>query len=186
MKNECNIIRDILPLYVEDMVSADTSAFVEEHLEKCAECRAELEEMKNPNSLERVCSSSNDNCEKEVLPLKTLKKKWYRHLGMIVIYFIPANLAVIATLFYLLLGILGSFGAINPAVWFFVALLIVSAVLMSKGKWWGSLGGVIVGLVLIYMSTQYTGQVIDIERPLGIVFLVYYLICGILLYRNKK
>ena len=57
---------------------------------------------------------------------------------------------------------------------------------MSKGKWWGSLGGVIVGLVLIYMSTQYTGQVIDIERPLGIVFLVYYLICGILLYRNKK
>ena len=90
MKNECNIIRDILPLYVEDMVSADTSAFVEEHLEKCAECRAELEEMKNPNSLERVCSSSNDNFEKEVLPLKTLKKKWYRHLGMIVIYFIPA------------------------------------------------------------------------------------------------
>ena len=46
MKNECNIIRDILPLYVEDMVSADTSAFVEEHLEKCAECRAELEDMK--------------------------------------------------------------------------------------------------------------------------------------------
>ena len=45
MKKECNIIKDILPLYVEDMVSADTSAFVEEHLEKCAECRAELEDM---------------------------------------------------------------------------------------------------------------------------------------------
>lgn len=75
---------------------------------------------------------------------------------------------------------------INPAVWFFVALLIVSAVFMSKGKWWGSLGGVIVGLMLIYMSTQYTGQVIDIERPLGIGFLAYYLICGILLYKNKK
>ena len=53
MKNECNIIRDILPLYVENMVSADTSAFVEEHLEKCAECRAELEDMKKSNGLEK-------------------------------------------------------------------------------------------------------------------------------------
>ena len=185
MRNECNIIRDILPLYVEDMVSTDTSAFVEGHLGKCAECCAELENLKKPNRLEQVCNSSNDNFE-DVLPLKTLKKKWYKHLGMIIIYFIPAVLAVIASLFYLLLGVLGAFGAIDPAVWFFVALLIVSAVFMSKGKWWGSLGGIIVGLVLIYMSAQYTGQVIDIERPLGIGFLVYYLICGILLYRKEK
>ena len=28
MKNECSIIRDILPLYVENMVSEDTSEFV--------------------------------------------------------------------------------------------------------------------------------------------------------------
>ena len=33
MKNECSIIRDILPLYVENMVSEDTSEFVKEHLE---------------------------------------------------------------------------------------------------------------------------------------------------------
>ncbi|MBQ2755397.1 MAG: zf-HC2 domain-containing protein, partial [Oscillospiraceae bacterium] len=46
MKNECSIVRDILPLYVEDMVSADTSAFVEEHLEKCAECREEWKNLK--------------------------------------------------------------------------------------------------------------------------------------------
>ena len=50
MRNECNIIRDILPLYAEDMVSADTSAFVEEHLDTCADCRAELEDMKTPNA----------------------------------------------------------------------------------------------------------------------------------------
>ena len=28
MKNECSIIRDILPLYVENIVSEDTSEFV--------------------------------------------------------------------------------------------------------------------------------------------------------------
>lgn len=46
MRNECNIIRDILPLYADKMVSADTESFVEEHLIGCAECRAELEKLK--------------------------------------------------------------------------------------------------------------------------------------------
>ena len=32
MKNECSIVQDILPLYVEEMVSDDTVSFVREHL----------------------------------------------------------------------------------------------------------------------------------------------------------
>ena len=32
MKNECSFVRDVLPLYFENMVSEDTAAFVEEHL----------------------------------------------------------------------------------------------------------------------------------------------------------
>lgn len=99
------------------------------------------------------------------------------------LYYLPA---VVSVIFYLILGFCSGVGSINPAVWLFIVLLVVSAIFMSKGKWWGSLGGIIVGLVLIYMSTQYTGQVIDIERPIGIAFIVYYLICGIMLYRNKK
>ena len=46
MRNECNIIRDILPLYIEDMVSADTAELVEEHLKNCVSCRIELQNMK--------------------------------------------------------------------------------------------------------------------------------------------
>ena len=41
MRNECNIIRDLLPLYIERMVSADTAEFVEEHLKDCELCRKE-------------------------------------------------------------------------------------------------------------------------------------------------
>ena len=48
MKNECSIIRDILPLYVENMVSEDTSEFVKEHLESCPACRAELSRYDEP------------------------------------------------------------------------------------------------------------------------------------------
>lgn len=75
MRNECNIIRDILPLYIEDMVSADTAAFVEEHLEKCAECRADLENSKKISQIEEVSLAEQD---KDILPLRTIKKKWQR------------------------------------------------------------------------------------------------------------
>lgn len=81
MKNECNIIRDILPLYIEDMVSADTSAFVKEHLERCAECRSELEDMKKSNGFEK--DNNALSLENEVMPLKAFKKKWYRKIALI-------------------------------------------------------------------------------------------------------
>lgn len=100
-----------------------------------------------------------------------------------ILYFIPAVLALI---FYGVLAFAGGLGAINPAVWFFVALLIISAILMSQNKWWGSILGIVVGITLIYMSTQYTGQPIDIEKPIGIVFCVYYLICGFSLFRKNN
>ena len=35
MKITCNIIEDLLPLYVDDMVSEDSRKLVEEHLKEC-------------------------------------------------------------------------------------------------------------------------------------------------------
>ena len=50
MKNECSIVLDLLPLYVEGMVSEDTAAFMEEHLEHCPACAAEHSAMKEGKS----------------------------------------------------------------------------------------------------------------------------------------
>ena len=50
-KINCNIIRDILPLYVDGVASEDTSALVEEHLTGCEACRQEAERMKAHLSL---------------------------------------------------------------------------------------------------------------------------------------
>lgn len=69
MKNECSIIRDILPLYVENMVSEDTSEFVKEHLESCPACRAELEKL-----LEPVEVQTEPQPDMDAAPLKRLKK----------------------------------------------------------------------------------------------------------------
>ena len=43
----CNTVRDMLPLYVDNIVSDDTRAIVEEHLTSCDACRKEYENMKN-------------------------------------------------------------------------------------------------------------------------------------------
>lgn len=46
MKVSCNIIRDILPLYAEDLASEDTKRLVDEHLCGCDECTRELGTLK--------------------------------------------------------------------------------------------------------------------------------------------
>lgn len=68
----CNVIEDLIPLYVEDMLSEDSKKLVEAHLDKCEECRGYLEELKEIDKLP---------IETDTEPLrkiqKTLqKKKW--------------------------------------------------------------------------------------------------------------
>lgn len=48
MKLECEVIRDLLPLYAEHIASPASTALVEEHLSTCEACRAELEQMERP------------------------------------------------------------------------------------------------------------------------------------------
>lgn len=52
MKLECDVIRDLLPLYAEKLASPASSALVEQHLAACPACRAELERMEKPVSVQ--------------------------------------------------------------------------------------------------------------------------------------
>ena len=74
MKNECYIVRDILPLYVEDMVSEETAKFVKEHLAECKNCREDYEGMK---SMDGLVENKSDNLENinMVSSLKNIKNK---------------------------------------------------------------------------------------------------------------
>lgn len=69
MKNKCCVVRDVLPLYIEDMVSEDTAAFVREHLNTCGECRQEYEAMRKP--------LDTDPVEIEAAPIKKIKTKLF-------------------------------------------------------------------------------------------------------------
>jgi hypothetical protein len=77
-----------------------------------------------------------------------------------------------------------SLSIIHPFVLVAIGSLVVAGLLMSKEKWWGCFGGVAVGIVLIYMGLQETGQIIK-EWPLGIILCVYYIVCGIFILFRK-
>lgn len=96
MKNECNIIRDILPLYAEGMASADTIAFVEEHLGRCSECREALENLQKPTKLEKAVPAMQD-CS--TAPLKAFKKKWNKRKRMMIAGTATATFLVIVLIF---------------------------------------------------------------------------------------
>lgn len=44
-KITCSVINDLLPLYIDKALSSDSVSLVEEHLEGCKFCRAEMEKM---------------------------------------------------------------------------------------------------------------------------------------------
>ena len=69
MNNECSIVRDLLPLYAEQLASKDTVQFVEQHLAGCEACRHELELMRTEEPRAGADAA---------LPLKDLKRKLLR------------------------------------------------------------------------------------------------------------
>ena len=98
------------------------------------------------------------------------------------LYFIPFILFVVV---YLIMAIVGfSVISIEEVAW--LAAFFVSGLLLDKGKFWGGTFGLIPAVAFMYMSTRYTGQVINIELPLGIIIAVYYIICSIAVYKRTK
>lgn len=47
MNNKCNIVRDLLPSYIDNVCSKDSIYFIEEHMNSCKKCREAFEFMEN-------------------------------------------------------------------------------------------------------------------------------------------
>lgn len=52
MKIECNVIKDLLPLYVDECCSEESAKLVAEHLETCESCRKEYDLMRETLQLQ--------------------------------------------------------------------------------------------------------------------------------------
>lgn len=84
MKVTCNVIRDILPLYVENIAGGDIRLLVEEHIALCESCRQELEEMRSSNHPPLDTNSS---------PLRKLKAVLRRKKILTILFSVMLTLA---------------------------------------------------------------------------------------------
>ncbi|MDE6774712.1 MAG: zf-HC2 domain-containing protein [Ruminococcus sp.] len=66
---KCSIIRDLLPLYCDNLTSADSNEEIENHLRNCTECTEIYENM----SREEINTTEQD---KNIKPLKKVKKQF--------------------------------------------------------------------------------------------------------------
>ncbi len=70
MSLPCSVIRDLLPLYAEDVMEEENKTLVEDHLEACADCKKALEELQEPKPVAAVS---------DTVPLQLMKHMLRRH-----------------------------------------------------------------------------------------------------------
>ena len=91
MKIECSIVSDLLPLYVEDLVSAETAQHIKEHLKICPKCQAELTSLKEGVGLPKGENApvSNPKAEKSFQKtMKRMSRQFYSLIYAVIIFFV--------------------------------------------------------------------------------------------------
>ena len=80
MNIKCEVIRDLLPLYVDGVASEESIALIEEHLRECADCREFLNLLQ-----EDIPDVSGIELAEEAVPLRKIKSKMLRNRVLIVL-----------------------------------------------------------------------------------------------------
>ena len=98
-------------------------------------------------------------------------------------YSLPALLygGLVATI-----GFSVGFGGFQLEAWLYLILLFAAAILLSMKQWWGSIPGIAVGGIVIYLfQTTSVHQHVNVI-PLGIGMIFYYAAMGLICYKLYK
>ena len=95
-KNDCNVIRDLMPLVLDRVASDESRGLVEEHMETCEECRKEYEKMKADMPQETLAEYEEEQ-RTIVEALKTTRAtQRKRKRRRLILVFVVAFVAVMA------------------------------------------------------------------------------------------
>lgn len=72
MKLPCYLVRDLLPLYKDEVCEPETAADVRQHLEDCPDCRTRWEELQNAAPLEEAVDQAK--AREEAAALRRVKQ----------------------------------------------------------------------------------------------------------------
>lgn len=173
MKYNCNVIRDLLPLYADDACSEESRAVVDEHLQECADCGNVLARLRE-NEIETDLQSE----KKDVLQYGARKfRRRSATVGSAVsgLFMVPILICLLINIFsgfsmgwfLIVLASLAVPAALivvpltvpeNKAFWTFCAftasviLLLGVIALVSGGSWyWIASSAVLFGLGVIFL-----------------------------------
>ena len=100
-----------------------------------------------------------------------------------ILYCLPA---VFACMVYgLLAALAGGIGGFQLIAWIYLLCPVTAAVLLTRGKWWGSLFGSAMGGVMIVTSMTARPQVIAVF-VIGLVSVAYYCLIGLVCAGSNK
>ena len=71
-KLKCSIVEDLMPLYIEDLLSEETKKEIELHLDECEDCKEVYDELKKGVNLEYEKNMDLKEDEYEELKTDTL------------------------------------------------------------------------------------------------------------------
>ena len=92
MKYSCGIIKDLLPLYIDDAASGESRDAVAKHLLECGECRQYFEAIKADASF---ADGKKNKTDAEIAgELKRIKKRFNRKKKIVIVSFIAAAAAL--------------------------------------------------------------------------------------------
>ena len=80
-KKSCELIKDLLPLYVDDVCSEESRKMVTEHLASCGNCRDELNKMKTELNI-------TEKADKDIKAFRKIKRRLF--IGKIIAALIGA------------------------------------------------------------------------------------------------
>ena len=99
MKITCDVIEDLLPLYVDDVASGDSRTLIEEHLNECESCRKTLEDMRK--DIDILHSDNDEIGQNDKMIILRLKKKIMKRIAaVIVVAVILVMLVCVGNYFY--------------------------------------------------------------------------------------
>lgn len=108
MKLSCDVIQDLLPLYVDKACSGDSAGLVEEHMEECEVCKKVYDAMSAEGKTEELVKSEAFR-EKQATSVKKVKKKWSLSKKI----FLAVGIVIGGALVFLFSKVLAAIGVIG-------------------------------------------------------------------------
>ena len=79
MKHDCSVVKDLIPLYAEGLVSSETKEFVDEHCEGCEKCRSLLNAIAESSDHPEANDDQKEKIWNEIA-IKERKKKTRKYV----------------------------------------------------------------------------------------------------------